>query len=426
MVKNLSVVFIWALMLLVFVGCTPSSEGANASEVADQKEPEAQYVYGFDLKDVEIVEDTVRHDENISEILTKYDVGWETIKELAMKSKRVFDLRNLKANNRLEFIYDRKDSSHQVMSVIYHPNKLEYVRFDLKDSIKVSLNKFEVVKRDKVITGVIRSSLYEAIAKAGGSPSLAYMMSDVYAWQIDFFGLRRSDHFKVLYRELVVKDEVVGVERILASEITHNGKKYDAYWFEKDSTIADYYDSKGMSMKKSFLKAPLKFKRISSKFSYSRMHPVFHYLRPHLGVDYAAPSGTPVVTVGDGVVIKKGYSGGAGHMIKIKHDKTYTTAYLHLRAYAKGIANGKKVTQGQVIGYVGSTGASTGPHLDYRVWKDGKNIDPLKMKLTSAKSLDPQDKVLFKMEQNQLYQRLYGKTPKPAKAPAVVQTDSLI
>lgn len=419
---NPSLVAILVLALTVFVSCNPTSDVTDKPEVSEKTEAVVQYIYGFDPKDIEIVQDTVKRNQNISEILLNYGVSMAQINELAEKSKEVFDVRHLRANKPFEIICDHQDTTHQVLCMVYHPNKTEYVRFDLKDSVRVSVNQFDIIERDKVITGVIKSSLYEAVAASGGSPSLAYLMSDVYAWQIDFFGLQKLDSFRVLYRELLVKDEVVAVDQILAAEFTHNGETFDAYWFEMDSTLSGYYDSEGLSMRKSFLKAPLKFKRISSKFSYSRMHPVFHYRRPHLGVDYAAPSGTPVVAVGDGKVIKKGYSGGAGHMIKIKHNGTYTTAYLHLRAYARGLKKGKMVKQGEVIGYVGSTGASTGPHLDYRVWKDGKNIDPLKMKPPSAKSLEKEEKVLFMAERERLYRRLYGKIPMIP----VMQTDSLI
>ena len=394
---------------LILQSCqTKDSQATNETELlVDSVIVEPTYIYGFNADSVEVNVDTIHKNENLSEILSKYNVSMTKISELAEKSKEVFDVRGLRVDKKYEVICDPNDTTHTAKCFIYHPNRVEYVKYDLEDSVHVSLEHYRVDTVQNVISGVIESSMYQAMDSAGGSMALAWLLSDVYAWQINFYGLQKKDAFKVLYTELKVGDEVVGIDKILAAEFMHSGELYDAYWYEKDS-IADYYNSKGESMRKSFLKAPLKYRRVSSKFSYRRFHPVHHVYRPHLGVDFAAPSGTPVVALGDGKIsmASRGYNRGGGNMIKIIHNGTYTTGYLHLRSFAKGITPGKRVKQGEVIGYVGSTGASTGPHLDFRVWKDGKNINPLTMKPPAAKALTEEQIIDFKVVQAELFTKL--------------------
>jgi murein DD-endopeptidase MepM/ murein hydrolase activator NlpD len=214
--------------------------------------------------------------------------------------------------------------------------------------------------------------------------SLALELSEIYAWTIDFFALQEGDSIRVCYDEQFVDSASIGIGQIYAAHFYHGGKWQEAYWLDITDSVSGkvlcrgYFDEQGTSLRKAFLKAPLNYKRISSHFSYARKHPVYKIVRPHTGVDYAAPTGTPVVTIGDGTVVEKGYKGQAGNMVKIRHNSTYTTAYLHLSKYAD-IKVGQFVSQGQLIGYVGATGAATGPHLDFRVWKNGTPIDPLKM-----------------------------------------------
>lgn len=213
---------------------------------------------------------------------------------------------------------------------------------------------------------------------------MALKLSDVYDCTIDFFGLQTGDSFVVMYEELTHNGEYMGLGKIHYAEFTHAGKVYNAIRFNAGENSSVFWNEKGESMKKAFLKAPLNFTRISSRFTYARKHPVLRIVRPHTGVDYAAPSGTPVVALGDGVVTHRGWAGGGGNTIKIKHPGNYVTSYMHLKGYAKGIAVGTRVARGQLIGYVGSTGLSTGPHLDFRVYKNGKPIDPLKMESPSV------------------------------------------
>jgi murein DD-endopeptidase MepM/ murein hydrolase activator NlpD len=226
------------------------------------------------------------------------------------------------------------------------------------------------------------------------NPLLALRLSDIYAWSVDFFGLRKGDSFKVLYEELYVGDQFFDIGTIHSAVFRHAGKDYDAFRFIQDQ-IPQYWNEKGENLKKAFLKAPLSFTRISSGFSYARRHPVTRVVRPHTGIDYAAPTGTPVMSIGDGVVTQRAYTRGGGNQVKIRHNSTYTTAYLHLSRFAKGLSVGKRVRQGEVIGYVGSTGLSTGPHLDFRVWKNGSPINPLRMESPPADPLKEENKELF-------------------------------
>jgi murein DD-endopeptidase MepM/ murein hydrolase activator NlpD len=240
--------------------------------------------------------------------------------------------------------------------------------------------------------------LWNDVQKAGIPVMMALKLSDVYDCTIDFFGLQSGDCFDVMYEELFSEGEYVGLGKIYYAEFTHAGKVYNAIRFNAGENSSVFWNEKGESMKKAFLKAPLNFTRISSRFTYARKHPVLRIVRPHTGVDYAAPSGTPVVALGDGVVTHRGWAGGGGNTIKIKHPGNYVTSYMHLKGYAKGIVKGSRVTRGQLIGYVGSTGLSTGPHLDFRVYKNGKPIDPLKMESPSVEPVSKEDMPAFQAQ----------------------------
>ena len=241
--------------------------------------------------------------------------------------------------------------------------------------------------------------------ESGASPSLALSLSDIYAWTIDFYGIQKGDKYKLIYEDLVVDGKSIGFGKILSAWFVNEGKENYAFYFVQDS-IGDYFDLSGKNLKRAFLKAPLSFSKITSRFSNSRMHPVLRIRRPHHGVDYAAPKGTPVQTIGAGTVIACGWSGGGGKTIKIKHSNDYVTSYMHLSGFAPGIRNGSRVNQGEVIGYVGSTGLSTGPHLDFRVYKSGTAIDPLKMESPPAKPVNKENIGDFNTTANKFKQQL--------------------
>ena len=233
-------------------------------------------------------------------------------------------------------------------------------------------------------------------------------MEDIYQWTVDFFGIQKGDSFTVIYDEKLIDTIPVGIGRVWGAKFTHAGKDIYAIPFKQDGKIK-YWEYDGASLRKQMLKAPLKFTRISSKFSYSRLHPVHRIYRPHLGVDYAAPKGTPVHAVADGVVTFKGWNGGGGNTLKIKHAGNIVTGYLHLSRFAKGINQGSRVSQGQLIGYVGSTGTSTGPHLDYRVWKGGKAINPLTVPQEPSEPVKKENMAEFEFVRDRIIAELEGR-----------------
>ena len=230
---------------------------------------------------------------------------------------------------------------------------------------------------------------------AGIDPNLSNDLSEVYAWTVDFFGLQKRDHFKVIYEEAYIEGKPAYIDKIKAAMFHQGGEDLYAFYFEQNGQ-GDYFDEEGNSLERTFLKAPLKYTRISSRFSNSRYHPVLKIRRPHHGVDYAAPEGTPVHSVGDGIIIKRGYQKrGGGNYLKIKHNSTYTTSYMHMHGFAKGMTVGKHVKQGQIIGYVGHTGLATGPHLDFRYFKNGTAVNPLKVKSPPARPVEKQYRPAF-------------------------------
>ncbi|MCD4791790.1 MAG: peptidoglycan DD-metalloendopeptidase family protein [Bacteroidales bacterium] len=337
-------------------------------------EEDKNIIYGLNADDYIIKFDEIQPDMFLSTLFDKYNVSSKLF-GILKKTKGIFDVRKIKRGQKYSVFFS-KDTSKTVNYIIYEKNKTDYIVFDLNDTLNVYAGKKKVAVKVKETGGIISSNLWFAMEDAGVAPLLANDLSEIYAWSIDFFGLQKGDRFKIIYEEKSVNDTMIGYGKILAAYFEHYGDSIYAIPFNQDS-IQNFYDSKGNSLKKAFLKAPLKFSRISSGFSYARKHPILKIVRPHLGVDYAAPSGTPVFALGDGTVIHAAYRGGAGNYIKIKHNSVYTTGYMHLKGYASGIHSGVRVKQGQLIGYVGSTGLSTGPHLDFRVWQNGKNINPL-------------------------------------------------
>lgn len=344
--------------------------------------PEPRIEYGIVVDSFYVVKDVVKANENLSTILMNFNTSMITIEQLVTKAVGIFDVRKIRTGNKYTILCSN-DSLKKAEYFIYESNPTEYVVFEMGDSLHVHIGQKEVEVRIKTSSNKITTSLWNAMAEIKASPNLTIALSEIYAWTIDFYAIQKGDNFTAIYEELFVEGESIGLGNILSARFSSGGKDNFAFRFEQDNRT-DYFDDKGQSLRRAFLKAPLKFSRISSHFSNSRLHPVLRIRRPHHGVDYAAPKGTPVHSIGSGTVIEARYAGGAGRMIKIKHNSTYTTAYLHLSGYAKGINKGSHVQQGQVIGYVGSSGLSTGPHLDFRFYKNGTPIDPLKVESPPA------------------------------------------
>ena len=334
-------------------------------------------LFGYSLDSMKVIKAEFARNESLGEVLSRFNVPHSYINAIGQLPKEKFDVRRLQANKPYTVIMP-EDTNKSAICFVYEPNAIDYTVLEFSDSLSVIHGQREVDTVEVSLSGTISSSLYKAVLEAGGSAALVSELADVYAWEIDFFGLQGGDCFKVLYTTYEVAGKPAGFGEIKAASFHHLGKERYAIAFDQGEG-REYFDLYGNSLRKTFLKAPLAFSRISSRFSHSRFHPVLKIRRPHHGVDYAAPTGTPVLAVGSGVVLKAAYSGGAGKMVKIRHNSNFTTAYLHLSRYGSGVAVGTKVNQGQVIGYVGSTGLSTGPHLDFRFYKNGVPVDPLKV-----------------------------------------------
>ena len=304
----------------------------------------------------------------------------------------VFDVRALRVGNTYKAYFSGED---QLEYLVYDRDRRHQVVFDCTEPYDVWVYEKPVVRNEKYADVTINSSLWNDMLAADVSPLLILSLSDIYAWTVDFFGLQKGDRFRVLYQETVCDGEVISVDTVRYAVFSHSGQDFPAIMFDQQDGGNLWWNEKGESMRKAFLKAPLKFSRISSGFSYARKHPVTRKVQPHTGIDYAAPKGTPVMTIGDGVITSMKYEGAGGNTIRIRHNSVYSTAYLHLSGYAKGLKVGQRVRQGDVIGYVGSTGRSTGPHLDFRVWKNGTPINPLKMDSPPAEPLKKENMEAF-------------------------------
>ncbi len=344
--------------------------------------PKIEMSFGIVKDRFTIIEDVVKPNQTLSVILGKHNVQYKDIDELVRNSKETFDVRRIKSGNHF-YIFQTKDSIPQTQYFVYQINKVEYVRYEFADSVLVNREKLEVRIDTIRKEGIIESSLWMSMKNAGVDPNLALELSDIYAWTIDFYGLQKGDRFIAVYEKKFIDTNYVGIGKIIACRFDNNGHSFFGYRFKQDS-IEDIFDEEGGSLRRAFLKAPLKFRRISSRYSNSRLHPVLKIRRPHHGVDYAAATGTPIHSIGDGRVIFIGRKGGYGRRVEIKHNGVYTTGYAHMSRFEKGLKKGDFVKQGQTIGYVGMSGTATGPHLDFRVYKNGQPIDPLKMKSPPA------------------------------------------
>lgn len=383
-------IYILGMLVMMFASCTKSNNQEQQAE-----EFVVRYEFGLPIDSFRIDTCIVKEGETLGGMLNRLGATRQQITGITLMPRSEFDVRTIRPGKTYYALFQTDTTGVEHLSYyIYKPNIREAVVLHLTDSMHVERFEKPITRHNRSAEVVIESSLWNAMAGNGLPTELALELSDIYAWTIDFFGLQKGDSIRVYYEEQYVDSVRIGIGRIYAADFYHARRWQEAYWFEEGS-IHNYFDAEGNSLRKAFLKAPLNYKRISSKFTYARKHPIYKIVRPHTGVDYAAPMGTPVVTIGDGVVTMKQYKGGGGHTVKIKHNSTYTTAYLHLSKYAKGLAVGKHVKQGEVIGYVGSSGASTGPHLDFRVWKNGTPIDPLKMQSPPAEPVPAQYKDTF-------------------------------
>ena len=356
----------------------------NQEEVAAVVEPKVVLTLPADTLRFE--KHTIASGESFGALLGKRGIGTAQIYKIAAAVENDFNVRRIRAGIEVQFATG--DSSLFPAFFIYPESKYEYWIIGLQDSIYAKKVEKEREVRRRAISGTIDDALYLSVGRSGGTQALAMSLVEVYAWTIDFFRLQKGDAFSVIYEEEYVDDTVyVGFKSIVAANLTHMGNDFYSFPYENELGFHDYYDEEGRSLRKTFLRAPLNFTRISSRYSGRRFHPVQKRWKAHLGTDYAAPTGTPIMTTADGVIIAAQYTSANGNYVKVRHNSTYATQYLHMSKIKPGIRNGVKVKQGDVIGYVGSTGLATGPHVCYRFWANGRQVDPYKQKLPDAKPL---------------------------------------
>lgn len=374
------------LVLVVRISKESSSSNPNQEKIEAPIAFEPATYLTLPTDTLSFEKHTIVSGESFGALLGKRGIGSAKIYEVAAAVEQDFNVRKIRAGVQVEFA--KGDSSKYPSYFIYPESKFEYWIIGVNDSVFAKKVEKERVIRRKEIKGTIEDALYLSVGRSGGTQALAMSLVEVYAWTIDFFRLQKGDAFSVIYEEEYVDDTTyVGLKRIVAANLTHVGNDFYAFPYDNELGIHDYYDEQGRSLRKTFLRAPLNFTRISSRYSGRRFHPVQKRWKAHLGTDYAAPTGTPIMTTADGVVVAAKYTRANGNYVKVRHNSTYTTQYLHMSKIKKGIKNNVKVKQGDVIGYVGSTGLATGPHVCYRFWVSGKQVDPYKQKLPDAKPL---------------------------------------
>jgi murein DD-endopeptidase MepM/ murein hydrolase activator NlpD len=386
----------WSLLLIIHFASSCTLQQEKHANAGLPEESDCLYAYGICVDSLNVHRYAIEKGDNLASILSGLGFSGADAEEIAGTVSPLYPPSKLQIGNIYATIVT-PDSTSDIRYLVFESSKTDFVVVDLcSDTLTAYAAEKPMTLQRKYAEKTISSSLWNAIVDTGASPMLAVKLSDIYAWQIDFFDIKEGDSFRLIYDEAWIDDTTfVEIADIQGAVFTHRGEEYMAVPFQQDSA-REYFDADGNSLRKEFLKAPLDFFRISSKFSNGRFHPVLKRYRPHHGVDYAAPTGTPVKAVGNGIVIEKAYQrNGAGNYLKVKHNNSYTTTYMHLSRFAKSIQTGSAVKQGDVIGYVGSTGLSTGPHLDYRVHKNNQPVNPLKMEAPPSHPVKPELKDSF-------------------------------
>lgn len=388
-----------ALVMMVPAGQSIRVEAVSVEPAAPaevQPEPEPT-LYGLPLSSHQVQTGKVRRDETLADLLLPHGVTLQQIYHISLLPDSLLDERKIKQGNSYAFVTGTDSvQSPGVAYFVYEKDPLNYVVVGIgTDSVWAANGSKPIVHKLQFASGTIETSLWESMQSSEINPMLAVELSEIFAWSIDFFGLQQGDRFKVIYEESYVDSQSVGIHRIMGAWFSHSGTDFWGIPFEQKG-VRSFFDENGNSLRKAFLKAPLRFSRISSGFSNSRMHPVLKIRRPHHGVDYVAPTGTPVLSVGDGLVSAMGYEkNGGGNYVKIKHNSVYSTTYMHLSRFGNGIKQGSYVRQGDVIGFVGSTGLATGPHLDFRFYKNGSAVNPLKVEAPPVEPVEEERRAEF-------------------------------
>lgn len=344
--------------------------------------------FGFNMNDFNMVNDTIKSGDTFGSLLEKQNLNGKEVYDIVAKVKDTFDVRSIRKGKPYTILRS-KDRTNEIQVFIYQPDKLTFYVIDFRDSIAAHKKARPLTFKTRTIAGALDGSLSEALQNLKVDPALAPRIAKIYAWSIDFFKLKKGDKFALKFTERYINDTIYdGVDSLKAAFFEYKGKKVYAFPFAPDANTKkqQYYDEEGKTLKNFFLKAPLKFVNITSRYTKNRFHPVQKIWKAHNGTDYAAPTGTPIMTTAAGVVEQAGYTTGNGNFVKVKHDRMYSTQYLHMSKIL--VRRGQRVTQGQVIGKVGSTGLATGPHVCYRFWRNGVQVDALKLKLPTSTPMD--------------------------------------
>ncbi len=362
------------------------------------------FLHGMVVNNLHVVEDEVKRNQRFTDLLSGYYVSPSVLQQLNLLPRSTYDFRKISAHKKYTLLVEN-DSLKTIRALVYEPNPIDYVVFHLSDSLLVESCKRKVDTLERQISGRIESTLSHTIEAMNVSHDLTNKFVDIFAWVVDFQRLQKGDQFKLIYEQNLVDENPIGIGRILGVYFEHSGNGYYAFPFDQGEGT-DYFDEKGNSLRKALLKYPIEFSRISSRYSKNRFHPVVKVFRPHLGTDFAAPTGTPIRSVGDGIIEEAQYKTNNGNYVKVRHNNTYTTGYLHMSKIATGVKRGTRVRQGQIIGYVGSTGLATGPHLCYRFWKNGAQVDALKVELPPSQPVKTEYFPSFESVKEDLINRL--------------------
>jgi len=362
------------------------------------------YQFGFNVDSVHIHRDVIRKNDFFGAILNKNGLAQNLILLLEHESKKVFNIRNIREGAKYHVI-KKNECDVKPIALIYEPDRYKYVIYDFRDSLQVRLIEREVEVCEAETYGKIESTLWGALDKQKVDPAIIDNMEDALSGAVDFYHTQKGDEFKLIYENKFIDGELVGIGKLIAASYTNeSGTSHSILYKINDNE--GYFDNEGRPAQRAFLKAPVKFSRISSRYNLRRFHPIRGKTIPHLGTDYAAPHGTPIRTVSDGVIIAASYTGGNGNFVKVRHDNVYETQYLHMSRFEKGIRPGVRVKQGQTIGYVGSTGLATGPHVCFRFWKNGRQINHLREKLPAAKPMSKEELPSYYEHRDKILTRL--------------------
>jgi len=382
---NLKKAYILIIVLFSLVSCNRSEPEKRTQ--AQKPTPIIQQ-FGFNLNDFNVLNDTIDRGDTFGTILDHQNIGDKQVYDIIKIARDSFDVRIIRKGKPF-LLLRSKDRYKKLQVFIYQPDRGNYYVIDLRDSVVVYKKVRPVSFKQRTIAGALDGSLSDALSKEGVDGALANKLTKVYSWSIDFFKLKKGDKFGVTFTERYIDDTIYdGVDSLKAAFFEYKGKLIYAFPFAQNqkSGKQDYYDENGKALKNFFLKAPLKFVNITSRYSRNRFHPVQHRWKAHKGTDYAAPRGTPIMTTANGIVEQTGYTAGNGNFVKVKHDRTYSTQYLHMSKIL--VRRGQRVNQGKIIGKVGSTGLATGPHVCYRFWKNGVQVDALRLKLPNSQTMD--------------------------------------